>query len=273
MEVRHRRKSVAPPQSVQAEPQYSAKNNYGFGKGMEHTFESPPPKIRKHSVSIDPIVEAIPGHSATAAGSENFADDSEIQYPDNLGTFADGLKGDIFELFETGAKVLNKSFKLLLPFGNEGSAGGGDVMRDLEIRSPLANVTNKTKFRSSAKSTISTSKSPFKTAEDAIRMRCSSMWRKEQPMNSASEPFLPMPKKELYPTQSAAGTGIRVKEGVKVQLNKLNNGNGSIQVYTCDCQNDVLHVVTSQFFLFPCRVSTAVTTLYCSWAIAASSWL
>ena len=242
MEVRQRRKSVAQPQGVAAEHQYSVKNNYGFGKGMEYTFESPPPKIRKQSVSIDPVG----GSAATATGTENYMDESEIQYPDNLGSFADGLKGDIFELFETGAKVLNKSFKLLLPFGNEGAGAGSDVMRDIEIRSPLSNVTNKTKYRSSAKSTISTSKSPFKTAEDAIRMRCSSMWRKEQPLNSASEPFLPMPKKELYPVQPAAGAGIRVKEGVKVQLNKLNNGNGSIQVLRM-CFNLYFYLCNSNF--------------------------
>jgi hypothetical protein len=248
MEVRQRRRAAGPSASSSLAPSdmYSAENNYGFNnKSNKRALEEAPAKDfeggkgGKGGGAEEQAQHRAQAVSRPGAGGGGYADDDEIQYPDNIGTFADGLKGDIFELFETGAKVLNKSFKLLLPFGSESGAATSDVMRDIEIRSPLANISNKTKYRSSQQgggaagaASMSSAKSPFKAAEDAIRMRCSSMWKKEQSMNSAAEPFLPMPNKNLFPGPGppAGGSNIRVKEGVKVQLNKLNSGNGSIQV-------------------------------------------
>lgn len=216
MEVRNRKKSFGSSTTTISDEMYTSKNNYGFSKASKKTYEE------NYSVMSNPSdPQPLRGH-------DQYMDESEIQYPDNIGTFADGLKGDIFELFETGAKVLNKSFKLLLPFGSESYGSGTvDVMKDIEIRSPLANVTNRSNSRPVQAATRTVSKSPFKTAEDAIRMRCSSMWKKEAPINGASEPFLPMPRKDLFPSQ---GPNMRVKEGVRVQLNKLSSGSGSIQV-------------------------------------------
>jgi hypothetical protein len=179
------------------------------------------------------------------------------EYPETFGTFADGLKGDIFELFETGAKVLNKSFKLLLPFGDGQPSNGPDAMRDLEIRRPLSNITNEQSgsaadaFRKSAQAPPSASKmsASIMQAEEAIRMRCASMWtdKKSSGVKTDGSVFLPMPKPQnLFPAFGAKEQA-KVKEGVKVQLGKL-DGNNSIQSFEC-CNNTILLVGNKRLIL------------------------
>lgn len=262
-----------PSSNVKTEAVYSSQNNYGFNKANKTLGNTPGGlNMTRHSTAELAVGELDAQRSSESINADQYLDDSAVQYPDSIGTFADGLKGDIFELFETGAKVLNKSFKLLLPFGSESSGSGAtDIMRDIEIRSPLANVTNKTSIKSNSRPT--NSKSPFKTAEDAIRMRCSSMWKKETPMNSASEPFLPMPPKNLFPPMPQNNTGIRVKEGVKVQLNKLNTGNGSIQVFLIwRTSNQILQKIKSFYLIRGFRVLSVVTT-HCFWWATDASFL
>ena len=242
---------------------FNSGNNYGFDETSSCSV--PVSKlvapVSQSSRSVHDV-SAMPTTSQTSNSNKRYRvvedqhmgdnplSQEPVEYPESLGSFADGLKGDLFELFETGAKALNKSFKLLLPFGEGEGAGGADTIRDIEIRKPLQNITNeflkKSGFSSSTGShnmppaPPSGAKSVAATAaeEAALRMRSQSMWTEKKNssgVKSDGPVFLPMPKPQnLFPSSLKEPLlfpkeNPKLKEGVKVQLSKLDS-NASIQV-------------------------------------------
>lgn len=245
---------------------YNAGNNYGFDDTPASSVSvsnTAVPTFQSSHLNHDiPTVPRIHSHNSSSninnkrcrvedqpIGDSRSSQES-VEYPESLGSFADGLKGDLFELFETGAKALNKSFKLLLPFGEGEGAGGADTIRDIEIRKPLQNITNeflkKSGFSSSSgnhnmpSAPPSGAKSVAATAaeEAALRMRSQSMWtdkKNSSGVKSDAPVFLPMPKPQnLFPSSLKEPLlfpkeNPKLKEGVKVQLSKLDS-NANIQV-------------------------------------------
>jgi hypothetical protein len=119
------------------------------------------------------------------------------QYPDSLAAFADGLKNDVMDLLGSGASALNKSISLIFPFIGYDSNDIPEPDTIVEIESTPIRRKNDPLGSKMRQST-----------QDALRMRCSSMWNE---------------KKQGHESQS------RAQKGGKVLLDKLTKNN-SIQV-------------------------------------------
>jgi len=136
----------------------------------------------------------------------------EPRYPESLASFADGIRSDVMDIIETGANALNKSFSLIFPFvaGYENmDAMEDDSIHDIEVKS--------TPHKSSKSS------NKMKQSQDALRMRCSSMWNEKR----SNENIL----------QSSSQS--RAQKGGKVLLEKLAR-NPKIQSFQCGNENDLL---------------------------------
>ena len=89
---------------------------------------------------------------------------------------------------------------------------------DADMRPPLATVTN----------SESESSSIFKSAREAIHTKYSAMWKKKPAAEAEASP--PPPYKRDIKLLRAVSNCIKVKEGVKVELDKLNSQNCRIEV-------------------------------------------
>jgi hypothetical protein len=144
------------------------------------------------------------------------------KYPESLTAFADGLRSDVMELIGTSAGLLNRSINFIFPFmGSDNGNGSGnslnDSLHDIEVL-PSNKSSSKSKLPSHETST------KMKQSQDALRMRCQSLWGKE--------------------ASAGASTGhqSQSQKGGKVLLDKLIK-NTSIQYFPCGDSEDHLIIL------------------------------
>jgi hypothetical protein len=170
----------------------------------------------------DPSMDSPTKRAATTAGKDGPSmGNYDPKYPESLTAFADGLRSDVMELIGTSAGLLNRSINFIFPFmGSDNSNGNGnslnDSLHDIEVLpSNKAVPKSKLPHESSAK---------MKQSQDALRMRCQSLWSKE-----AS-------------TTGSNSSGSQSQKGGKVLLDKLIK-NTSIQHFACGDSDDHLIIL------------------------------
>lgn len=184
-------------------------------------------------------------------------------YPETLSSFADGIRGDLFEIF-TG---LHKTFKVLLPFVNHNQQQGladGNIdeeasLRDLALPSGTPASTPAAGKPSPAPSSSSSQNVKYSSSQaddqarkhqvaGALRMRCSTLWNEKDNIDpskllSASATANSQSFSTTTSTSSKDTSNkipqpqqhTRVKEGGKIQLSKLANPNSSLTHFpACD---------------------------------------
>lgn len=118
----------------------------------------------------------------------------------NAGSFAEGLQGDIMQLVEAGAGVIQKSLqsiKLIFPFASDQSLTQNSSSDEFNLKYDTSGDDLKYRLRQT---------------QDALKMRCSSMWN-EKKTNSIDSTRKSIPQ--------GGQDGGKGKEGGKVQLDKL----------------------------------------------------
>ena len=168
----------------------------------------------------DSTVDSPTKRASTAAGKGGPSmGNYDPKYPESLTAFADGLRSDVMELIGTSAGLLNRSINFIFPFMGSDSSGNGtggslnDSIHDIEVL-----PSNKSSSKAKQSSESSTK---MKQSQDALRMRCQSLWGKDATGNpSSSQP----------------------QRGGKVLLDKLIK-NTSIQYFPCGDSEDHLIIL------------------------------
>ena len=138
------------------------------------------------------------------------------KYPESITAFADGLRSDVMEILGTSAGIINKSINFIFPFiGYETvETSENDSLHDIEVTNNHNNSNNNLNNNKLNKSKDSTQK--IKQSQEALRMRCQSLWGKDSINNELSS--------------STSSTSQRnTQKGGKVLLDKLIK-NPTIQV-------------------------------------------
>lgn len=131
-------------------------------------------------------------------------------YPETMSSFVAGIGSDLFELYDSGAKVFQKSFEFLKPAHKDTNTTDNNIDNIVVPPKSLRDITEDIKQKDNQVKT-------------AIRMRCSSTWNEKDAQ--------PATKSKVARSKSKGSmSSNRAKEGEKVQLDKL-KFNNNLQVF------------------------------------------